>query len=71
MQTTHQHNPGVRDCPYTFRGTNLCELRRHELNSLAGALKVPVGTGREMRLALIEYMRGKGLKSGPVEQLVG
>ena len=71
MQTTHQHNPGVRDCPYTFQGTNLCELRRHELHKLAGAFKVPGDTGRELRLGLIEYMRGKGLKSGPVEQLIG
>lgn len=59
MHTTVVQIIGARECPYTWRGRNLAEMRRVELYRLGRALDVggPQSTKNDLLQALIGKLR--------------
>lgn len=60
------HFMGSRDCPYTFRGQKLVELRRTKLREIAGALKIPADatlTKNEILTRVISKLSAMGAES--------
>ena len=62
MQFNHTHYIAAKDCPYTWKGQNLTEIRRATPKKIAEALKVG-GDGSKNELLQRIIVRARSLEA--------